>query len=129
MRVIEEEWHVNFQLALPDIHCLNATERVIQTSKAHFIYVLAGVNSTFPKYLCGFLLDQTELIINSLHQATLDPSISAWAYFDVPNSYDVTPLGPLGCKYLIGNKTNARKSWDFCSRDGFNIGLAFHHYC
>ena len=126
--VIEEEWQVNFQLFPPDVHCRNAAKRAIQTFKARFIYVLAGVEPTFPKFLWDILLDQTKLTLNLIHQATLYPSISAWEYFNVPHSYNATQLGPLGCKVIIPNKPNTRKSWDFWACDGFNIGPSFYHY-
>ena len=58
-RDIEEEFYVKFQLVPPDLHCQNATERSIQTFKAHFISVLEGVNPTFPNYPWDLLLDKT----------------------------------------------------------------------
>ena len=74
------------------------------------------------------LLDQTELTLNLLRQATLDPSISDREYFNGPHSYDATPLGPLGCKIFIHNKPNLRKSWLFRSCVGSNIGTTLHNY-
>ena len=127
-RAIEEEWQVKLQLVLPDVYRHNAPERSVQTFKAHFLYVLAGVNPTFSKYLRDLLLYQTEITINLLRQATLDTSVFAWEYFDVPHSYDATPLAPLGCKFLIHNKPNTCKSWKFRAPDGFNIRPALHHY-
>ena len=75
MRVIEEEWLIKFQLVLLDVHRRNAAERAIQTSKAHFLSVLAGIVPTFLTYLWGLLLNKTELTLNLLCQATLYPSI------------------------------------------------------
>ena len=91
-RIINEEWHVKLQLVPLDIHCRNAAKRAFQMFKAHFLSILAGVNHTFPRYLWDPLLDQTELNLNLLLQATLYPSISAWDYFNAPHSYDATPL-------------------------------------
>ena len=77
-RVIEEDWNVKFQLVPTDVYRRNAAERVIQTFKDHFISVFAGVDPTSPKCQWDPLLDQTKLILNLLHQSTLDPSISDW---------------------------------------------------
>ena len=76
-RIIKEEWHVKLQLVLPDVHRRNTTELAIQTSNAHFLSVLAGVDPTLPKYMWDLLLNQTEPTLILLLQATLDPSISA----------------------------------------------------
>ena len=50
-RVITEEWKATFQLVPPDMHSRNIAEPVIRTFKAHFLAILAGVDSTFPRYL------------------------------------------------------------------------------
>jgi len=128
-QVIKEERKCKFQLIPPNVHCRNATEHAIQTFKAHILSILSGVAPKFPKLLWNLLLPQTEMTLNLLRQATLDPSVYAWAYCNGPHhTFDVTPLGPLGCKIFIHNKINTRNSWDFCARDGFNIGPAFNHY-
>ena len=127
-RVIEQKWKCNYQLVPPDVHRRNAAERAIRTFKAHFLSILSGVDANFPKFLWDLLLPQTELTLNLLRQATLDPTKSAWEYFNGPFNYDATPIGPAGCKILIHNKPGTRKSWDFRGRDGFNIGVALKHY-
>ncbi len=35
----------------------------------------------------------------------------------------------MGCRVLIHAKPITRQSWDFCSKDGFYIGLALNSYC
>ena len=127
-RVIEQDWICKDFLVPPDVHRRNAAERAIQTFKAHFLAILAGVNPSFPKFLWDKLLPQTELTLNLLRQATVDPSQSAWENFNGPFNYDATPIGPLGCRILIHNKPSTRATWDFRSRDGFNIGYAPEHY-
>eukprot|EP00804_Cyclotella_cryptica_P030727 CCRYP_009139-RA/>CCRYP_009139-RA protein AED:0.22 eAED:0.22 QI:0/0/0/1/0/0/4/0/733 len=103
-------------------------ERAIQTFKAHFLSILAGVDVSFPNYLWDKLLPQTELTLNLLRQATISPSLSAWEAFHGIFNYDATPLGPMGCPVIIHNKASTRKSWDFRGRDGFSIGPALLHY-
>jgi hypothetical protein len=74
--------------------------------KDHFLAILAGVNSTFPlpPYLWDLLLPQAELTLNLLCQATLNPRISAWEFFQGPFNFNKMPLGPVGCCVLINAK-------------------------
>ena len=74
------------------------------------------------------LLVQTELTLNLLLQATPNPSMSAWEYFNGAFDYIKTPLGPIGCKIIIHTTSNKRKSWDQRGREGFSVGPALHHY-
>ena len=43
-------------------------------------------------------------------------------------NYDATPFGPLGCPVIIHKKTFNRKAWDFCSKEGWSVGVSFEHY-
>ena len=47
------------------------------------------------------LLIQTELTINLLRQATLNPRMSAWEYYNVPFDYSASPL-EVGNRYFSG---------------------------
>jgi hypothetical protein len=114
-------WNASFQLVPPDVHHTNAAEHAIQTFKAHFLSILAGIDNSFPNYLWDKLLPQAELTLNLLHQATLAPSLSAWEYFHGPFNYDDTPLGPMGFPVIIHNKASTRLSWVFRGCPGFNI--------
>jgi hypothetical protein len=64
--VITQDWKCTFQLVPPDLHHHNIAERAIQTFKAHFLSILAGISSSFPNYLWDKLLPQTELTLNLL---------------------------------------------------------------
>ena len=77
-RTIVEDWDATYQLVPPNVHQRNTAEIAIRTLKAHFLSVLAGVDPTSPKFMWNNLLVQTELTINLLRQATLNPSMSAW---------------------------------------------------
>ena len=99
-RAITEKCNANYQLVPPNTHQSNAAERTICTFKAHFFFILAGVAPDFPKHLLDLLLPQTELTLNLLRQATLDPSRSAWSYFYGLFNYDATPIRPLGCDII-----------------------------
>jgi hypothetical protein len=80
-----------------DIHRCNLAECTIQTFKAHFLSILAGISKSFPTYLWDKLLPQTDLTLNLLRQLGIAPSMSAWEYYnDAPFNFDATPLGPCG---------------------------------
>ena len=79
-RSIVDDWGATYQLVPPNVNQINIAEWAIHTFKAHFLSVLAGVDPTFPKFMWDNLLVQTELTINLLRQATLNPRILAWGY-------------------------------------------------
>ena len=109
-KTIVNDWNVTYQLVPPTIHRRNISEQAIRTIKAHFISVLAGVDPTFPKFMWDNLLVQTELTINLLRQATLNPSMSAWEYFNGAFDFTATPLVPIGCKLIIHTTKTKKKS-------------------
>jgi hypothetical protein len=121
-------WKAKFQLVPPDMHQQNRTEWAIRTFKVHFIAILAGVDTNFPPYLWDLLLPQAELTLNLLQQATLNPWISTWEYFQGPFDFNKTPLGPVDCRVLIHAKPGTRCSWDFPAKEGFYIGHALDSY-
>jgi hypothetical protein len=90
-------WQAKFQLVPPNMHRRNRAEQAIRTFKNPFLSILAGVNAAFPPYLWDLLLPQAELSLNLLRQATLNPQISAWEFFQGPFDFNKTPLAPIGC--------------------------------
>ena len=118
----------DFQLLPPDVHRRNAAECAIRTFKAHFLAILSGYDSDFPRSLWDTLLPQTKLTLNLLSQATLAPDMSELEYYNGPIDYDTTQFSHIGCKFAIHKKPGTRKSWDFRASDGFSISLALNHY-
>ncbi len=55
---------------------------MIRHFKNHFLSILAGINAAFPPYLRDLLLPQAKPTVNLLCQATINPKISAWQYFN-----------------------------------------------
>jgi hypothetical protein len=98
------KWNAKFQLVPPDMHRHNQAEHTICTFKNHFLSILAGVDAAFPPYLWDLLLPQAELSLNLLRQATLNPPISAWEFFQGPFDFNKTPLVLVGCWVLIHAK-------------------------
>ena len=129
-KTIMKDWGATYQLVPPNAHRRNIAERSIITFKAHFLAILAVVDPDFPKYMWDNLLVQTELTINPLRQATPNPRMSAWEYYNGEFDYSATPLVSLGCKIMIHNTSNKGKYWDQRGREGFSVGPALqHHRC
>ncbi len=78
----------------------------------------------FLLYLWDLLLPQAKLTVNLLHQATINPKISTWEYFNGLFDFNKTPLAPVGCRVLIHAKSSMRQSWDYRAKHGFYIGPA-----
>jgi len=127
-RVITKTWLAKFQLVPPDMHRKNKAEQMICCFKNHFLSILAGVDTAFPPYLWDLLLPPAKLTINLLRQATANPKISAWEYFNGPLDFNTTPLAPVGCRVLIHAKPSTRWSWAYRAKQGFCMGPALNHY-
>ena len=127
-RAITEKWNANYQLVPPSTHQSNATERAIRTFKAHFLSILAGVAPYFPRNLWDLLLPQTEVTLNLIRQANLDPDISTRSYFHRPFNFDATLIRPLGCDIIAHKKTGTISSWDFRGASVWNIDVSLQHY-
>ena len=126
--LITEDLGIKYQLMPPDIHRRNAEERAIQTFKAHFLSILAVIAPDFTKLLWDHLLPQTEMTLNLLRQSTLNPTKSAWGFFNAPFDYVATPIGPLGCRIIIHKKTSMRNTWDFRGKYGWSLDCYLEHY-
>ena len=80
------------------------------------------------RHMWDNLLVQTELTINPMRQATLNPRMSEWEYYNGSFDYTATLLVPIGCKIVIHTTSNKRKSLDQRGREGFSVGPALKHY-
>ena len=73
-------------------------------------------------------MEQAEITLNIMLQATADPRKSAWEYLHGrPFNYDATPLGPLGIPIIIHNKSDRCKSWYYRGQYFFSAGAALNH--
>jgi len=114
----------------PGNHRCNQAERAIQTFKAHFIAILAGVNDKFPLSLWCHLLEPTELTLNLLRQSKVAPKISAFAHVHGHHDYMKNPFAPLGCAIKAHVKLEDRQMWDARLDAGFSLGTSMqHHRC
>jgi hypothetical protein len=120
---------MTYKLVSPGNHQHQA-ERGIQTFKAHFISILAGVNDKFPLSLWCHLLEPTELTLSLLHQLKVALKISAYAHIHGPHDYMKKPFAPLGCAIQAHVIPEDCHTWDTQSNMGFSLGTSMeHHRC
>ncbi len=120
---------MEYELVPPGNHQRNQAERAIQTFKAHFISILAGVDNRFPLSLWCYLLEPTELTLNLLQQSNMAPKILAFAHVHGHHDYMKKPFAPLGCAIHSHIKPNNHRSWDARADAGFNLGTSMEHHC
>ena len=127
-RFITEDWKDTFQLVPPYMYLCNIAKCAIHMFKAHFLEILAGVDSAFPQYLWDTLLPQTELTLNLLRRSMLNPLMSAWEHFNSAFEFSATPMGLMCCRVIIHNKPSKRKCWDQRGREGLYVRPALERY-
>ncbi len=111
-------------------HRYNQAEHTIQTFKAHFISILAGVDDKFPLSLWCHLLEPKELTLNLLHQSKVAPKISAFAHVHGPHNYMKKPFPPLGCEIQAHVKPEDRQTCDPQFDASFSLGTSMqNHQC
>ena len=121
---------MKYELVPPGNHRHNQAKHAIQTFKAHFISILAGVDDKFPLSLWCQLLEPAELTLNLLRQSRITPYISAYAHVHGPHDYMRKPMAPLGCAIQAQVKPDDRRTWETRSESGFNLGTSMeHHRC
>eukprot|EP00804_Cyclotella_cryptica_P025881 CCRYP_002728-RA/>CCRYP_002728-RA protein AED:0.43 eAED:0.39 QI:0/-1/0/1/-1/1/1/0/272 len=126
--LIQDKYHVQYELAPPGCHHRNAAEVAIRNFKCHFLSILAGMADDFPLQLWDKPLLQTEITLNLLRQSNATPTISTYAHLCGPFDYNKMPLAPLGCNVQIHEKTDQRGTWAFHSVDGWYISTSPEHY-
>ncbi len=107
-----QEQHMQYKLVPRGNHQRNQAEHAIQTFRAHFILILAGVNDKFPLSPWCHLLKPTELTLNLLCQSKVAPKISAYTHVHGPHNYMKKPFAPLGCTIQAHVKPEDRHTWD-----------------
>ena len=85
---------VNCQLASPNDHRLNPAERSVQVFKNHFIAILAGCDSAFPRCLWHRLILQAVQTLNCLRKSHINPKLLAHDQVVGVFDYNRTPLAP-----------------------------------
>jgi hypothetical protein len=88
---------MDYELVPPGQHRRNQAEQAIQTFKAHFISILAGIDDKFPLSFWCHLLEPIELTLNLLRQSRVAPKMSAFAHAHSTHDYMQKPFAPIGC--------------------------------
>ena len=104
--------NIEYKLVPPGQHRRNQAERTIQTFKAHFISILAGVDDKFPLSLWCHLLEPTKLTLNLMRQSRVAPNISTFAHVHGTYDYMRKPFAPIGCAVQTHVKPDDRHTWD-----------------
>ncbi len=130
MKACIKENGMDYELVPPRQHRRNQAEQAIQTFKAHFISILAGVNNKFPLLLWCHLLKPAELTLNLLRQSRVAPKILAFMHVHGTHNYIQKPFAPISCAVQMHIKPDDHLSWDIRSEPGFNLGTSMeHHQC
>ena len=74
-QVIVDDWGATYQLVPPNVLRQNIDKKSIRTFKTNVSSVLDRVDSEFPNCVWENLLGQTDLTLNLLFQAMLNPHI------------------------------------------------------
>ena len=128
MKDYDTDQKINYQLVPPHTHRRNAAERAIRTWKNHYIANLCTVHASFPLHLWDRLIPQVTMTLNMLRPCRYNKKLSAYEAMHGTYNFDATPMAPLGCKILIHETPNQRRSWDPHAIDGFYIGPSLEHY-
>jgi hypothetical protein len=126
---IRDTCKLDMKLVPPGCHRCNAAKVAICIFKAHFLSVLAGVADGFPPNLWDWLLPQTKITINLIHQSNATPNILAYAHLSGPFDYNKKPLAPMGCEAQVHEKTNKGGTWAYHSVDKWYLFTSPEHYC
>ena len=120
--------NIAWQLVPPKTHRRNAAERAIQTYKNHLKAGLSLLDPDFPVREWDRLISQSELTLNLLRAARVNPKLSAWAYLFGQYDYNTTPIVPPGTKVVVHSKPEERASWAPNGEEAWSIGPSFEHY-
>ena len=66
--------------------------------------------------------------MNLLQVSSVNPKLSAYAYFFGNYDFDKNPLAPPGTKVMVHMKPEQQASWDPNAKLGWYIGPSLHHY-
>ena len=110
-------------------HCVNATERAIQTFKNHFISGLCSTDGNWPLQLWDTLTLQAVIAMNLLRASRIDPNKSAYHQLH-GHKYDwnAHPMAPPGTKAIVYLSLDDRGSWAPRGIDAWCCGPDLDHY-
>ena len=104
---------IYFHLYPPNNHRINQSEKAIDSWKCHFLAGLSGVDPNFPLHLWCRLPPHDTQTLNLLRRSRINPRLSAEAQLNGAFDYNLTPMAPIGTKFLIHETPQQRRMWDF----------------
>ena len=119
---------IGFQRVPPSCYCANMAERAILTFKSHFKAGMASLDPNYPIRKWYRLLPQTEMTLNLLRSALLNPKLSAHPFLFGQFDYNKTPIVPPSAKVVVHKKISDRGTWATNGDDGWSIGPSPEHY-
>ena len=128
MRQVLLKNNINYQLAPAHPHRINSDEHAIQTFKAHLITYLCAADSGYLEKEWDSLLPQETLNLNLLRNCRFNPKLSAHEALNGIFDYNKTPLGPLGARVVVHEKTTNFHTWSPHVTDGWYIGPYLEYY-
>ena len=109
-------------------HRVNASERVVQTFKNHFIAGLSTVDQNFPLQLWDILIPQAQDTLNLFRRCWSNSKLSAYASLEGEFNFDKTPLANIGTRALLYLGPKQRDTWQTHAIDAWYTGPAMNHY-
>ena len=119
---------IDYQLAPPVMHRLNAAERSISTFKDHFIAGLCATDPEFPMKNWDRLFEQAEIALNILRLSRLNPILSAYAQLNGELYFNLAPISRPGTITLLHDKPHNRDTWSPHGLKGWYVRPAMLHY-
>lgn len=125
---LNKDKKVKIQLVEPDMHCINAADRAIQTYKNHLILGLCMIDKMFPLQLWDKTLEQSEIRLNLLRTSRKNPKLLAYAQLKGPFNFNRTPLALVGSRVLLMNSPTKRGARDPLALEAWYVGPALQQY-
>ena len=116
------------QLVLADTHRHNVAKWAMQTFKNHSLANVMGVDPSFSMNLWDWLIPQMVLTLNLLHQLSVSPGVSAYAFLHGQFDCNAMPLESLGYAMHVHEATNRWKTWSKYSLERWYSGTWKEHY-
>ena len=91
-----ERNNVDAQKVSPHNHRANTLERMIETTKHHFISGMEGTEENYPIREWDRGVAQSQRTLNMLQPCIINPKLSADAFLEGQHNYNAVPFPPLG---------------------------------
>ena len=101
---------------------------MIETAKHRFIAGMAGIYENDPIREWDRGVTQSQRTLNMLRPCRINAKLSADAFLEGHQDYNVVPSPPFGWQMLIFERPDKISSWGFHGVEGLNVGPADKNY-